>query len=73
MTGATMDEVKNRLEHITEDLSSIKKALITIEVGDAEKNEGAWRDIVAASREISKRWKGPSAVEEIRAQREKRQ
>ncbi len=71
MNGTVIDEVKTKLEHITEDVSSIKKTLMQIEGKDNEKTETAWNDLLSASREISKKWKGPSAVEEIGLQREK--
>ncbi len=66
-----MDEVKIKLEHIMEDVDAIKKALIRAETLDKKKTEAAWKDLTEASAEISKRWKGPSAVNEIKAQRTK--
>jgi len=50
----------------------IKKIAIGLEESDKEKTERAWDDLMAASKEISREWKGVSAVEEIRAQKEKR-
>ncbi|MBI4171041.1 MAG: AbrB/MazE/SpoVT family DNA-binding domain-containing protein [Candidatus Aenigmarchaeota archaeon] len=38
---------------------------------DIKKSMKAWEDMQKAGKEISKRWKGPSAVEEIRQQRTK--
>ena len=38
---------------------------------DEQKAENTWDELMAASKQISKEWKGPSATEEIRSQREK--
>jgi hypothetical protein len=64
-------EVMERLEHITEEIIQTKKRVMKLEVGDKEKREGAWGDLMAASEEISNRWRGYSAVEEVKSQREK--
>jgi len=57
---------------MTQELIQIKKIAIGLEESDKEKTERAWDDLMAASKEISREWKGVSAVEEIRNQREKR-
>jgi hypothetical protein len=49
----------------------MKKMLIKVKVKNKEKTERAWSDLMEASKEISKLWKGPSVVEEIRNQRKK--
>jgi hypothetical protein len=36
-----------------------------------KKTGTAWKNLLNASKQISKKWKGSSAVEEIRGQREK--
>lgn len=36
-----------------------------------KETELAWNDLMVASNEITKLWKGPSAVDEVREQREK--
>jgi len=64
-------EVMERLEHITEEIIQTKKRVMKLEVGDKEKREGAWEDLMAASEEISNRWRGYSAVEEVKSQRDK--
>ena len=40
-------------------------------IKDKEKTEKAWKDLMEASKDISRLWEGPSAVEDIKAQREK--
>jgi hypothetical protein len=57
---------------MTQELTQIKKIAIGSEEKDKEKTESAWDDLMAASKEISREWKGASAVDEIRNQREKR-
>ena len=68
---SNLEIVKERLDRITEELTQIKKDLIRLEVIDNEKIEKAWNDLMIASDEISSKWQGPSAVEEVRLQREK--
>ncbi len=70
-----MSDVQSLMEHLdrmTQELTQIKKIAIGLVECDKGKTERAWDDLMAASKEISQEWKGVSAVEEIRAQREKR-
>lgn len=39
---------------------------------DLKKTKKAWKDLQKAGKEISKKWEGPPAVEEIREQRTKK-
>jgi len=63
-----MDEL---LAHITDELNQIKKMSIGHITLDRIKSEGAWKDLMNVSRQISEEWKGHSALEEIQSQREK--
>lgn len=65
------DDLRAHLDHITEEVTEVKRAIIVLNIRNKEKTESAWRDLMLASEEISKLWKGPSAVEEIRGQRDK--
>jgi len=64
--------LKEHLERITQELMEVEKIAIRLETIDQEKAERAWKDLMSASEEISQKWEGPSAVEEIRLQREKK-
>lgn len=66
-----LQEIKEHLEHITEELSQIKKITIELITVDKIKAERAWNDLMEVSKQISKEWKGPAALEEIQSQREK--
>ncbi len=66
-----LQEIKEHLEHITEELSQIKKITIELITVDKIKAERAWNDLMEVSKQISKEWKGPTALEEIQSQREK--
>lgn len=57
--------------HVEGDLISIKRAIIGLDAKNSKKTEEAWKDLLSASKDISKKWDGESAVEEIRKQREK--
>lgn len=63
--------IKEHLDRISKELSQIKKLLINQWTIDQKKMNVHWEDFLDTSKEISKKWKGPSAVEEIRQQREK--
>jgi hypothetical protein len=64
-------EIKGHLDHETQELIQIKMLIIRVDAKDKQKTERAWDDLMSVSKEISRAWKGGTAVEEIRAQREK--
>ncbi|HIE17079.1 MAG TPA: hypothetical protein EYP71_02680 [Dehalococcoidia bacterium] len=64
--------LKEHLDRMTQELMEVKKIAIRLETIDQEKAERAWKDLMSASEEISQKWEDPSAVEEIRLQREKK-
>lgn len=66
-----LQEIEEHLEHISEELSKIKKITIDLKVVDKIKAERAWNYLMDASRQISMEWKGLTALEEIQSQREK--
>jgi len=59
------------LDIMMQELVRIKRLVIGLGHRDEQRAENAWDELMAASKQISKEWKGPSAVEEIRSQREK--
>ena len=69
---SSIQSLGEHLDRMTNELIQIKKIAIGLEEGDKQKTERAWDDLMAASKEISKEWKGVSAVEEVINQREKR-
>ncbi len=64
-------EIDAKINHIMHEIIELKKAMIPFKIKNKEKTNHAWADLITASEEITKLWKGDSAVEEIRAQREK--
>lgn len=64
--------IKEHLDRISRELTQLKKLLIYEGTTDKQKVEAIWKNLLNASKQISKEWKGPSAVEEIREQREKK-
>jgi hypothetical protein len=68
-----MGALKKHLDHMSRELSEIKKLVFGIKSGkkSSENSERAWEDLMEASEEISNLWTDVSAVEEIRTQREK--
>ncbi len=67
----SLKEIDDLLVHITEELNQIRKITIGHITPDKIKAEKAWNDLMYVSRQISKEWKGDSALEEIQSQREK--
>jgi len=67
----SFQEIDELLVHITDELNQIRKMTIGLMTVDKIKAEKAWNDLMEVSRQISKEWKGPTALEEIQSQREK--
>ncbi len=65
------EDIRAHMDHIMEEVNELKMAIIALNIRNEERTEKAWKDLMLASIEISKRWKGPSAVDEIRNQRDK--
>jgi len=63
--------IKEHLEHISKEVAHLKKKLIYEGAIDKQKAEAAWKNLLNASKQISRKWRGLSAVEEIKMQRDK--
>ncbi|CAD6491145.1 MAG: hypothetical protein FFODKBPE_00082 [Candidatus Argoarchaeum ethanivorans] len=59
------------LDLMMQELVQIKRLVIGLGYRDEQRAENAWDELMAASKQISKEWKGTSATEEIRSQRDK--
>ncbi len=62
--------IREKIGYIEQDLMAVKKLIIGMDAKTKGKTEKAWSDMLNASKEISKQWKG-SVVDEIRSQRKK--
>jgi len=79
LTGDTMQDLQTpelqtlgaRLDIMMQELVQIKRVVIGLGYRDEQKAEKAWDELMTASKQISKGWSGPSAMEEIKSQREK--
>ncbi len=65
------EKLQQQVTRLEREILQLRKLLISHGLHDRKKAERAWQKLLAASEEISQRWSGPSAVEEIRHQREK--
>ena len=63
--------IKEHLDSIEREVIQLRKAVIYGKLVDSDRNQKAWAKLMELSDEISERWEGPAAVEEIRSQREK--
>ena len=66
-----MKYIKEHLDSIEQEVVQLRKIAIYRQTVDIDRNRKTWTELMALSDEISEQWKGPSAVEEIRSQREK--
>ena len=65
------NNLHGRLDHIFSELVEIKKEIIALNLKDRKKASSALKDLVTAIPEVTRRWKGRGAIDEIRRQREK--
>ena len=63
-------DIKEHLDKLTHEINELKSLLVYQAETGRTKTNGNWHDLLKASEEISNLWKGYSAVEEIRKQRE---
>jgi len=66
-----MKYIKEHLDSIEQELAQLRKMIIYRHPIDRDKSQKAWAELMELSDEISEQWKGASAVEEIKSQREK--
>jgi hypothetical protein len=66
-----MKYVKEHLDSIEQEVVQLRKIAIYRQTIDHDRSQKAWDALMALSDEISAQWKGSSAVDEIRMQREK--
>lgn len=59
------------MDIMMQELVQMKRVVIGLGHRDEQKAEKAWNELMVASKQISNEWKGQSAVEEIKSQREK--
>jgi len=64
-------KIRERLNHILGEVVGLKKDLITLGLKDKNRADEAWADLFTAIPEVTRLWRGPGAVSEIRNQREK--
>jgi len=66
-----ISRIRDKVDMLEEEIGEVKKVLIAMHPASSKQNRKSWKELVKASKEISKRWKGKSAVGEIREQRTK--
>ena len=67
----TTRQIQQRLDRLYSELAVLKRYVLLHLPSDHAQNRQAWSDLMEASKSVSAQWAGPSAVEEIRSQREK--
>ncbi|MBI2970917.1 MAG: hypothetical protein HYY37_00695 [Candidatus Aenigmarchaeota archaeon] len=66
-----MGDVKSRLDKLEKEIGEVKRVLIRLGSRNKKKSKNAWKNLLQASDEISRKWSGHDAVEDIRRQRAK--
>ena len=66
-----MKYIKEHLDSIEREVVQLRKMTIYRRTVDVDKNQKTWTELMALSDEISEQWECPSAVDEIKSQREK--
>jgi hypothetical protein len=66
------EELELKLGHILHDMKDLQKAIIRIRLEEKEDREHRRSEWELLGEKISGKWMGPTALEEIRGQREKK-
>lgn len=66
------EEVKAKLNHILHDIKDLQKTIIHLKQEEKKVGEERVSNWLLLGKEISSKWEGATAVDEIREQREKR-
>ena len=66
------EELELKLGHILHDMKDLQKAIIRMKLEEKEDREHRRSQWEVLGKELSGKWMGPTAVEEIRSQREKK-
>lgn len=65
------EEIDVKLGHILHDIKDVQKAIIRMKLEEKGKREDRLSKWKLLGEKVSSKWVGPTAVEEIRQQREK--
>jgi len=63
------EAILEKIDRLIKEMEDIRRGLLKVQ--DAEEREKAWDNLMRLSEEVSAKWQGPSAVDEIKAQRDK--
>jgi hypothetical protein len=69
---AMSKSLENRLNDLIHEISEIRKHIILDKVVKVEAAQNRMKDWKTLGKKVSAKWNGPSAVEEIREQRDKK-
>ena len=64
-----LSKIKNRIDVLEEEIVALKKTLIASKINRKTTNKKKLDDLKKLSKEVSRKWKGHGAVEEIKKQR----
>lgn len=66
------EEVNKKLSHIFHDIKDLQRTVIHLREGQRKAEDAKVSNWLRLGKDVSSKWTGPGAVEEIRDQREKR-
>lgn len=71
LTQAEYKALIEKLDRLAEEIEGLRQVLLRSKPCHPERSKEVWNNLLKLSKEISAKWQGPSASEEIRIQRDK--
>lgn len=71
VTRTEYEALIEKTGHLAEEMEVIRRLLLESRPRDRKAADEAWKNLMELSEEISAKWQGPSAAQEITAQRSK--
>lgn len=63
------EELCRKIDHLAEEVRELQQAVRQLKPATKKESAEAWGNLMKLAEDVSAHWRGPSAVEEIRAQR----
>lgn len=71
VTSVDYKRLSRKVERLEQELEELQQVLQQWQRSAEKGSEKAWQNLVKLTKEVSARWQGPDAVEEIKNQRDK--
>lgn len=71
ITHMEYEVICSKVDRLAEEIKELQHAVRQMKPSTEEKSEAVWENLMKLAEEVSAKWQGSNAVEEIRAQRNK--